>query len=589
MWSIYGEQSNPAVHCEGLLVVDVDIKSGGPESLQALDLAHGFKPTLVVRTPSGGRHLYFKLPEGHPGVSNSVSALGQGLDIRSTGGYVLGPGAVTATGQFPYAWEMDEPIAEAPEWLIAKCGAVRPLKAVDRATDAVEPDQELARRRAAEILQRSAVPVEGTRNRALYLFICKIREETGIDKQGATSVGLDFGRRCGLSEEETLTTVRSALRTAQNASGSRGVLTSDFPVLDRSATPHAAPQVKKGRLRSLSEVASPTSTTPYLIKGLLSCASYCVLHGMWGSGKTFVALDMAYHVAAGAEWHGHKVHQGPTLYLAYEGVGGLAVRAEALIRHYGNRDVPMYFDAARYDLRSPEGRAELGATIKGMPAKPALIVIDTLAHALCGGDENSAQDVSAFNTGVQGLIEHTHACVVVIHHPKKTGDSGPRGSGALPGAVDTELEVKEHVLTPRKQRDMECCAGIPFALKTVPLGIDEDGDTVTSCVVTVAGQDCGPVAEEYGAVDPGFIQAPRYTGNNENAWKHLCRLTSTSNLPVSMTALTNAFCASYTGSRDAGSRMVRRAVDRFAADGIIVVKLSADGTQRAIQRKLREE
>jgi hypothetical protein len=216
-------------------------------------------------------------------------------------------------------------------------------------------------------------------------------------------------------------------------------------------------------------------------------------------------------------------------------------------------------------------------------------VIDTLAHALCGGDENSAQDVSAFNTGVQGLIEHTHACVVVIHHPKKTGEGGPRGSGALPGAVDTELEVKDHTLTPRKQRDMECCSGIQFALKTVPLGIDEDGDVVTSCVVTIAGQDNGPVAEEYEAIDPGFIQAPRYTGNNENVWKHLCRLTSTSNTAVSTTALKNAFSASFAGAKKAGDKAVERAVARFAADGLIVVKLSGDGAQSLIQRKLREE
>lgn len=197
--------------------------------------------------------------------------------------------------------------------------------------------------------------------------------------------------------------------------------------------------------------------------------------------NTFVALDWSYHVAAGRSWHDRKVHGGPVLYLAYEGGGGLRARARALQERYGRAEVPLYIDDTPYNLRDREGRKALGAALATLPAKPVLIVIDTFAHALCGGDENSAQDVSAFNAGVQALIAHTGACVLVIHHPGKSGSL--RGSTALLGAVDTEIRIEGGLIAAEKQRDIELGERIGFRLRPVPVGLDDDGDIVHSCVV----------------------------------------------------------------------------------------------------------
>src|SRR3546814_1418550 len=57
------------------------------------------------------------------------------------------------------------------------------------------------------------------------------------------------------------------------------------------------------------------------------------------------------------------------------------------------------------------------------------------------GDENSAQDVGAFNAAVASLQEATGACVVVVHHSGKNKAAGARGSSALLGAIDTEIEI----------------------------------------------------------------------------------------------------------------------------------------------------
>jgi hypothetical protein len=62
-----------------LLIVDIDPKSGGDESWAALEAEHGNTPaTLEVRTPSGGRHLYFR------GIGPSTAKkLGQGPSTRA--------------------------------------------------------------------------------------------------------------------------------------------------------------------------------------------------------------------------------------------------------------------------------------------------------------------------------------------------------------------------------------------------------------------------------------------------------------------------------------------------------------------------
>lgn len=89
---------NIGIHTKGMMVIDLDPKHGGLDSWAALVetgrlLEDEIPPTLTVRTPSGGLHLYFRLPPGQQEVSNSVQKLGPGIDVRGKGGYVVAPGS----------------------------------------------------------------------------------------------------------------------------------------------------------------------------------------------------------------------------------------------------------------------------------------------------------------------------------------------------------------------------------------------------------------------------------------------------------------------------------------------------------------
>jgi hypothetical protein len=67
----------------------------------------------------------------------------------------------------------------------------------------------------------------------------------------------------------------------------------------------------------------------WAIRNYLPLDTTAILYGESGAGKSFMALDMALHVATGREWHGHKVRQGAVFYIAGEGVGGMGARCKA--------------------------------------------------------------------------------------------------------------------------------------------------------------------------------------------------------------------------------------------------------------------
>lgn len=82
-----------------LVVIDLD----GPDADALFTKRFGAPPTTMALT-SRGRHLYFRHP-GRP-IANSAGALGEGIDVRGDGGYVVAPPSVHYTGHL-YAWDRE--------------------------------------------------------------------------------------------------------------------------------------------------------------------------------------------------------------------------------------------------------------------------------------------------------------------------------------------------------------------------------------------------------------------------------------------------------------------------------------------------
>jgi 5S rRNA maturation endonuclease (ribonuclease M5) len=204
----------------------------------------------------------------------------------------------------------------------------------------------------------------------------------------------------------------------------------------------------------------------WLLDGVLVKNSLVVIWGAPGSAKSFLALDWALCVASGTWWKGHKVEAAPVVYMAAEGVAGLGKRIKA----WSSANNVRGLDRARWlagtvNLLNP---AEAGAlfTLVG-EFSPRLIIVDTLARSMAGADENAAQDMGRAIAVLDELRAVSDATVLVIHHATKEGSSA-RGSSALRGAVDTEIEVKKegHDVSVfcRKQKDAELFTGISLRL-----------------------------------------------------------------------------------------------------------------------------
>lgn len=235
----------------------------------------------------------------------------------------------------------------------------------------------------------------------------------------------------------------------------------------------------------------PNLMSNYLVKGWLDHGAFSVVFGESNVGKSFFALDLAMHVAAGSKWHGSRIKSGTVVYIASEGGTGFLNRIAALQMEHpdltsaasGN----FFILPITVDLCGSNDVPEIVALIKGITGNPALVIVDTLARSMGNGDENSAPDMASFIRNIDAIRDRTGAHVMAIHHTGKDVSRGARGHSSLRGAVDTEITLtkEDSVIQAEavKQRDMSTGSVFSYQLHEVELGRDQDGDAVTTCVV----------------------------------------------------------------------------------------------------------
>jgi hypothetical protein len=231
------------------------------------------------------------------------------------------------------------------------------------------------------------------------------------------------------------------------------------------------------RLLSIAEIEA-MPPPEWIIDGLLPAQGLIIPYGPPKVGKTFVVLSMGLHIAAGKDWCGRAVRQGVVVYIAGEGLGGLALRIKAMRLEYDiPADVPFFVRPKAVNFRDPQAVAELIAvardTAAGHPI--ALVVVDTLARAMPGVDENSAQEVGLVIAACDAVKEQLQCSVAPIHHTGKDQERGMRGSNAIHGAVDTTLRIKAAgdrriQMINEDQKDGEPAPPMTFAMKEVSTG-----------------------------------------------------------------------------------------------------------------------
>lgn len=258
----------------------------------------------------------------------------------------------------------------------------------------------------------------------------------------------------------------------------------------------ASPTLTKGfKLTALSDIPTTRPPKQWLIKKTLEPRKLHTLIGESGAGKSFVALDMAWHIAHGIDWNGHSVKaKGDVVYIAGEGAEGVIDRCSAMSKHYG-QPMPVNFfvsdQGINFDVEADVKM--LVDVVKSCSANPALVIIDTL-HRNFSADENSAKDIAALLKNLDAYMRvELGAAVLLVHHSGHGDKDRGRGSSAIRAAVDVELVAKKDkdgliILSCSKAKDFAVGEPLSFKLQTVELNhVDDDGEPVTSAVPIYLG------------------------------------------------------------------------------------------------------
>lgn len=238
----------------------------------------------------------------------------------------------------------------------------------------------------------------------------------------------------------------------------------------------------------------------WMIKNLLIENGLSCVHGESGAGKSFLVLDMMAALAAGDKsWFGNTIKRPvPVCCLALEGQGGLQKRVVGWERGK-KRDFPEEclffvddFSLRKADMLDKENAERMGRFCAALNLKHGgmfngLLVIDTLAQASNGADENSSRDMGELIQGMKYLRDKTGATVLIVHHSTKSEAAQMRGHGSLKAAMDMVIEVVKNAKTDsdvhckawraEKVKDAQEQDFKPFLLKSdVWLDPDEDGE-----------------------------------------------------------------------------------------------------------------
>lgn len=263
-------------------------------------------------------------------------------------------------------------------------------------------------------------------------------------------------------------------------------------------------QPSKLQFKSPSQFNWKTNKVP-LFKNFLYERSFNVVYGQSNVGKSFVALDIASHLALGKSYHTFKCKkQYCVLYIAAEAGESIGLRLEAVQRRMGFapnqsvslKELPIGFIDRPVDyLHSEEDISDTILNIKALENRTNLpcgmVIVDTLATTFGGGNENDSQDMGKFISNMKKIQYYGNSSVTVVHHAGKSEASGARGHSSLRAATDGEFEVTseqkgssyERYVKFKKQRDDKSDFKIAFSLNVVTLGHDDDNDPVTTCNV----------------------------------------------------------------------------------------------------------
>ena len=266
-----------------------------------------------------------------------------------------------------------------------------------------------------------------------------------------------------------------------------------------------------------SEILANLKPIEWQIQDILVEKSLYYDFGDPGSFKTFVALDRLLCIAAGLDYHGHPVKQGPVFYIAGEGQQGIGRRIAAWhIRHKTKTaDVPFFLAKTPTQLMDPGAVDEVRQSVDDLAKKygsPAVLHIDTLARNFGTGDENATKDMNQVIQNLDAAFGNDF-CRGITHHTGHFNKDRARGSIVLHGAADEAFRAsfacQQVLIECKKMKDAPSSPAMLFDLNTILLLIGNQEDKSFTLSLSAEGDEA--------AAATGFSNTCKVSGNMSKA------------------------------------------------------------------------
>ena len=296
----------------------------------------------------------------------------------------------------------------------------------------------------------------------------------------------------------------------------------------------------------------------WLIEDILEEESLIGLIGSSGSGKSFLAIDMACSIASGMLFHGRATTLGTVLYVASEGKRGLTARVETWCHKYGISSENLDLHISKQKLLMHDNNAVRDVLNEAnLIGNVRLIIIDTLARSFGGHNENSTQDMNHFISNCDKLKAEQRS-IMIVHHSGHSAERA-RGNSAFYAALDAELSVKKTnrdiAVKCTKMKDAPEFDAMNFLL--VQTKIERDHQVFQSCHL----EETTP------------LQKPAKLTESENLGLETLRSGTSGNVPSGSVHLDNwrlLFYEGHAGDNDEAKRKAFQRVRKNLKDkGII--------------------
>lgn len=412
----------------GVVVLDVDPRNGGRESVHAIVAQYGALPdTVVCQTGGGGQHYYFRLPPDEVAPSSKPFA---GIDLKADGGYVVVPPSFHPSGVV-YRWEgkfHPDRLAPCPEWLLAilRSGQQRLAKEAIPGRDDTENGWGYRL---------------GARNSSLASLAGTMRRRGfGVEAIQAALL-VENTARCipPLSDSEVSAIAASVARYEPEAT---------------AVPPTSPPSRTHHRFLDLhSALLAPPPEVNWFLDGWLAHGDISLIAGVPGSGKSWFVLDLAIGAALGRSVWDHFPQEGFQRVLLVDEENPLDEvkrRLWLVSRAYGIspdeikhlvENILVTLPRQGFSFRSQASVQWLYETIRAH--RPTLIIFDSVTAINTVVEEGNPIQVRQFFhdqlAPLQSLVPGQTPTILLVHHTNKLAyrlDPEVENAGLVRGSID---------------------------------------------------------------------------------------------------------------------------------------------------------